>query len=159
MNGKVFFDTNVLVYALAVRVGSRVDPRTVKAEELLSAGGVVSVQVLNEFADVASWKLKMKWEAIAGSLDLIDVLCGRAIPLTADTNRAAVGLSKQHGFRIYNALILAAAIEAGCSTLLTEDLRHGQVVEGVRIENPFLLPRLPDRQIYRAPTSSSLLAL
>ena len=116
------------------------DPRTVKAEELLSVGGVVSVQVLNEFADVASWKLKMKWEAIAGSLELIDALCGRAIPLTAETSRAAVGISTRHGFRIYDALILAAAIESGCSTLLTEDLQHGQVVEGVRIENPFLNP-------------------
>jgi predicted nucleic acid-binding protein len=104
---------------------------------------VVSVQVLNEFADVAFWKLKMDWDAIAGCLGMIEALCGRAIPLTAETNRAAVDLSKRHGFRIYDSLILAAAIESGCITLFTEDMQHGQVVEGVRIENPFLATAMP----------------
>ena len=143
MTASLFFDTNVLVYALTVRASSLVDPRTVKAEELLSIGGVVSVQVLNEFADVAFWKVKMDWDAIAGCLGMIEALCGRAIPLTAETNRAAVDLSKRHGFRIYDSLILAAAIESGCITLFTEDMQHGQVVEGVRIENPFLATAMP----------------
>jgi len=143
MTVKAFFDTNVLVYALAVRAGSPVDLRTVKAEQMLSLGGMVSVQVLNEFADVLSWKLKMDWDAIEGCLDVIDALCGRAIPLTAETNRAAVDLSKRHRFRIYDSLILAAAVAAGCTTLLTEDLQHGQIVEGVRIENPFLPTQIP----------------
>ncbi len=143
MTAKIFFDTNVLVYALAVRASSPVDPRTVKAEEILSLGGVISVQVLNEFADVLSWKLKMDWNVIERCQSVIDALCGRVIPLTAETNRAAIDLSKRYGFRIYDSLILASAIAAGCTTLLTEDMQHGQVVEGVRIENPFLLKPLP----------------
>lgn len=138
MTAKVFFDTNVLVYALAIRVSSPLDPRTAKAEEMLSMGGMVSAQVLNEFADVASWKMKMSWGVIESCLDAIEALCGRAIPLTAETNRTALDISRRHGFRIYDSLILAAAMEAGCTTLLTEDLQHGHVVGGVRIENPFL---------------------
>lgn len=138
MTAKVFFDTNVLVYALAIRASSPVDPRTVKAEEMLSLGGVVSAQALNEFADVASWKMKMSWDTIESCLGAIETLCGRAIPLTQETNRTAVDISRRHGFRIYDSLILAAAIEAGCTTLVTEDLQHGQVIDGVRIENPFL---------------------
>jgi predicted nucleic acid-binding protein len=138
MTARVFFDTNILVYALSVRASSPVDPRTSTAEELLSLGGAVSAQVINEFADVASWKLKMGWDTVAGCLDMIDTLCGPAISLTAETTRAAVRLSKLHGFRMYDSLILASAIAAGCRTLLTEDLQHGQIIEGLRIENPFL---------------------
>jgi len=54
-----------------------------------------------------------------------------------------LGLSKRYGFSIWDGLIVAAAIEAKCSALLTEDLQHGQVVEGVRIENPFLKASAP----------------
>lgn len=137
MTARVFFDTNILVYALAVRAGSSDDPRALRAEELLGAGGAVSAQVLNEFADVASWKLKMGWDAVAGCLEIIETLCGPAIPLTTETAKSAVQLSKLHGFRIYDSLILASAITAGCKTLMTEDLQHGQLIEGVRIKNPF----------------------
>ena len=44
----------------------------------------------------------------------------------------------RHGLRIYDSLIIAAALEAGCDTLYSEDMQHGQVIEGIRIENPFL---------------------
>jgi predicted nucleic acid-binding protein len=62
----------------------------------------------------------------------------RATPLTQETHAAALAISKRYGFRIYDSLIVASAINAGCSTLLTEDLQHGQVIDGLRIENPFL---------------------
>jgi len=50
----------------------------------------------------------------------------------------AFGFSARYGFRIYDSLIVVSALEAGCTTLYTEDLQHGQVIEGLRIENPFL---------------------
>jgi predicted nucleic acid-binding protein len=60
-----------------------------------------------------------------------------------ETHEAAVEISRHHGYHIYDSLILAAASQAGCTTVYTEDMQHGQVVEGVRIENPFLPPAVP----------------
>ena len=140
MTTSAFLDTNVLMYAFANQASSPSDPRTQKAEHVLSLGGVVSVQVLNEFTDVADRKWKMPWKSIEESVHWIGLLCGRPVPLTDETYAAALQLSKRYGFRIYDSLIVASAIKAGCSTLLTEDLQHGQVIDGLRIENPFLGP-------------------
>jgi predicted nucleic acid-binding protein len=137
MIAKAFFDTNILIYALAVRASALRDPRTETAEEILSLGGVVSVQVLSEFADVASRKFKLDWGRVGQCLEVIDALCGPTIPLTSETHAAAIDISKRYGFRIYESLILAAAVQAECTTVYTEDLQHGQVLEGLRIENPF----------------------
>lgn len=139
MIDKVFFDTNVLLYAFVSRSAEPLDPRTKVAEGVLHRGGFVSVQVLNEYADVASRKYHQGWTAILSHLEVVEQLCGTAIPLTIDTNRVAIRISARYGFRIYDSLILASAVEAGCNVLYTEDLQHGQVIEGVRIENPFLV--------------------
>jgi predicted nucleic acid-binding protein len=137
MTTKPFLDTNVLLYSLVVAGDGSSDLRADKAEAILSRGGVVNVQILNEFSDVASRKFKRSWVQIAGYLEAFEVLCGQALPLTAETNRLAVSISGRYAYRIYDSLIVAAAIEAGCTTLYTEDLQHGQVIEGLRIENPF----------------------
>jgi predicted nucleic acid-binding protein len=138
MIGSAFFDTNVLIYALTVRVGSKRDPRSEIAERTLSLGGMVSVQVLNEFSDVVSRKFKKNWDAIEQYLEVIHALCGRAIPLTVETQAAAILISRNHGYRIYDSLILAAAQQAGCTTVFSEDMQHGQTICKVKIVNPFL---------------------
>jgi predicted nucleic acid-binding protein len=138
MTGRVFLDTNILVYALAVRTNSPVDRRTQIAEELLAGGGVVSVQILNEFVDVATRKLKLGWEELDRSLHAVTVLCGRAASITVDTHMIAVKLSARYSFRVYDSLVVASAIEAGCTTLYTEDLPDGQQIDGLSIANPFL---------------------
>ena len=140
MTAKAFFDTNVLVYALVVRASSKPDPRTETAEKILSFGGIVSVQVLNEFADVATRKFKMGWDAVEQYLEVIDALCGRAIPLTVETHTAAIDISKHYGYRIYDSLVLAAATQAGCTTVYTEDMQHGQTIGKLTILNPFIAP-------------------
>jgi len=133
MNDKAFFDTNVLVYV----VGQE-DARTAAAEALLSAGGVVSVQVLNELASVARRKLGMTWDEIAEAISAIRTLCPSPVPLTVETHDAGVRLAKQYGYHIYDALVAAAALEAECETLYSEDLQHGQVIDGrLTIRNPF----------------------
>jgi predicted nucleic acid-binding protein len=137
MGAEVFFDTNVLLYALVPDPKLKRDARTEMSEDLLANGGVVSVQVLNEFSDVASRKLGKSWSEIAELLEGIEVLCGTAVPLTAQVQKAAVRISGRHRFRIYDSLILAAAIESKCDVLFSEDLQDGQVIEGLRIENPF----------------------
>ena len=138
MIASAFFDTNVLLYALARQTGTTLDLRADRAEEIMSRGGVVSVQVLNEFVDVASRKMKRSWETIAEYLQVIEALCGQALPLTAETHATAVELSSRYGYRIYDSLILAAAMQAGCTTLYTEDMQHGQTFGKLTIMNPFL---------------------
>jgi len=133
MSAGVFLDTNILVYA-----HSEGDYRTAPARQHLVDGGIVGVQVLNEFASVARAKLAMSWAEIQEAVESIVILCPNPRPLGIETHRRALGLSKKYGFSIWDALIVAAAVEAGCSKLLTEDLQHGQVVGGVTIVNPFL---------------------
>lgn len=134
MPDKVFFDTNVLIYALAQN-----DPRNGQAEELLARGGVLSVQILNEFVSVAHRKILMSWSEMREALSAIRILCPSPLPITVETHEAALKIAEQHGYRIYDALAIAAALEAGCVTLYSEDLHDGQTINGqVTIRNPFV---------------------
>ena len=129
----VFFDSNILIYTLAEH-----DPREQVAAALLARGGVVSVQVLNEFVAVARRKLRLSWPEIHQALAAIRACCPPPRPLTLATHEAALGLAERHGFPVYDALIVAAALDAGCGTLFSEDMQDGQVVEGrLTIRNPF----------------------
>ena len=133
MPAKVFFDTNVLIYALAGN-----DPRSERSELLLSSGGIISVQVLNEFVSVARRKLKMSWDEVREALDAIRVLCPSPIPITVQTHESALQISEQYGYEIYDALIIAAGLSAKCGTLFSEDLQDGQKIKGsLTIRNPY----------------------
>jgi predicted nucleic acid-binding protein len=133
MNDKGFFDTNVLVYV----VGQE-DERTALAEALVAGGGVVSVQVLNELAAVARRKLGLTWEEVGEAIAAIRVLCPSPVPLTIETHEAGLRIAAQYQFHIYDALVAAAALEAACTTLYSEDLQDGQVIDGcLTIRNPF----------------------
>jgi predicted nucleic acid-binding protein len=133
MNDKAFFDTNVLIYV----VGQK-DERTQPAEALIASGGVVSVQILNELVSVARRKLGMTWEEIGEALAAIRALCPSPVPLTIETHEAALRIAAQYGYHIYDALVAAAALEADCTTLYSEDLQDGQVIDGrLTIRNPF----------------------
>jgi predicted nucleic acid-binding protein len=135
MKDSVFFDTNVLVYV----VGQE-DERTTPAEALVARGGVVSVQILNELASVARRKLRMTWEEIEEALAAIRILCPSPVPLTIETHEAGLRIAAQYGFHIYDALVAAAALEAECTTLYSEDLQDGQVIDGrLTIRNPFAM--------------------
>jgi predicted nucleic acid-binding protein len=130
---KGFFDTNVLIYAMAKN-----DPRAAKAEELLASGGIISVQSLNEFASVARRKLGMPWKKIKESLDLICILCSDQVPISLDTHQGALVIAEKYGYSIYDALIISAALESGCKTLYSEDLQDGQTINRqLTIRNPF----------------------
>jgi predicted nucleic acid-binding protein len=134
MSDRAFFDTNVLVYI----VGQK-DERTAKAEALVANGGVVSVQVLNELASVSHRKLGMSWEEIGGAVAAIRDLCPSPIPLTLDTHGAGLRIAAKYGFHFYDALIAAAALEAQCTTLYSEDFQDGQLLEGrLTVRNPFV---------------------
>ena len=142
MKDSVFFDTNVVIYV----VGQK-DERTAPAEALLASGGVVSVQVLNEIASVARRKLSMTWEEIGEALAAIRTLCPSPVPLTIETHEAALRIAVRYGYHIYDALVAAAALDADCTTLYSEDLQDGQVIDGrLTIRNPFTMKIPVDRR-------------
>ena len=133
MPADVFFDTTVLVYIL-----KEGDKKSAVADQLLAGGGVLSVQVLNEFANVARRKLGMSWKDTEEALANIRDLCSPPSPLTVETHAAALKIAKRYGFHIYDSLILASALENRCGILYSEDLQHGQKIESLTVQNPFL---------------------
>jgi predicted nucleic acid-binding protein len=133
MPARHFFDTNVLIYAMAEG-----DARALRAEELLASGGVVSVQSLNEFASVARRKLGMSWVQVKQFLDLICVLCPDPVPVLLETHKLAVSIAEKYGYRIYDALLISSALHADCKVLYSEDLQDGQLINRqLAIRNPF----------------------
>ncbi len=127
---KPFFDTNVLLYLLAE------DDRADIAESLLGQGGTISVQVLNEFASVASRKLRMGWPEIREILATIQSICS-IVPVGVEIHDDALDLCERYGFSFYDAAILAAAIQARCDVVYSEDMQDGQTIGNVIIKNPF----------------------
>lgn len=127
-----FLNTNVLIY-FAQRERIRFD----RAAELLEAGGAINIQVLNEFVNVSRSKFRREWHDIHEALDLIRSLTD-VRPLTLDVHERALAVAERYQLHIYDAMIVAAALEAGCNTLYTEDMHGGLLVEGrLRIVNPF----------------------
>jgi predicted nucleic acid-binding protein len=132
MNDKPFFDTNVILYAFR-----QDDIRGRVAETLLAGGGTLSVQVLNEFVAVARRKLNRTWEEVRHALDILRVFCPEPVPLRVETHERAVRIAERHGYSIFESLIIAAALDAGATTLYSENMRDGQTIEGLTIRNPF----------------------
>ena len=127
-----FFDTNVLVY-----IASGDTAKADRAEAAIAAGGAISVQVLNELSNVARRKMRMSWADTRALLTMMRGLL-TVHPLTIETHETGLRLAQRYGLSIYDAMIAAAAIHAGCDTLWSEDMQHGMALdEGLRIVNPF----------------------
>ena len=126
-----FIDTNVLIYAHGA------DEKSETARQTILAGGVISVQVLNEFAVVLRRKFRLEWDVIADALADVRAALGPVRPVDVEIHLNAVSLARSHGFSFYDALIVASALAAGCDTLLTEDLQAGQRIAGLTVVNPF----------------------
>ena len=127
-----FFDTNVVLYLL-----SGDEARADRAEKALTAGGVVSVQVLNEFASIASRKLRMSIADIREVLATIRAVC-TVVPVSEETHDVGLQVADKYSLSVYDAMIVAAALLAGCKTVVSEDMQDGQVFERrVVVRNPF----------------------
>ena len=128
-----FFDTNVLFYLLSsdTAKADRVE------EVLLAGGGVISVQVLNEFSAVCRRKLRMGRSETIEALEPIRSAC-TVVPLTEETFDTGLRISEDYGFSVYDSMIVASALLAGCPVLYSEDLQHGQIVDKrLTVANPF----------------------
>jgi len=129
---KAFIDSNVLIYLLSANVN-----KANQAEAVVRAGGRISVQVLNEIANVALRKLGMPWTEINEVLALIRSICPLE-PLAIETHDRGKLVSERYGLSVYDAMIVAAALLAGCETLYSEDMQDDLLIERqLRICNPF----------------------
>lgn len=128
---KPFIDSNVVMYLLSSDTA-----KADVAELALEAGGFISVQVLNEVTSVCLRKLKMPWQEVDEVLLAVKTACV-VLPLTVETHEKAVEISKRFQLSFYDANIIASAIASGASTLLSEDMQGGLLIDGLRIQNPF----------------------
>jgi len=130
--GGSFLDTNILIALL-----SSDDARASKAESLVRAGGTISVQVLNEAANVCRRKARMSWTEKNDFLTRINALL-KVGPLGLQTHETGLLPAEPYTLSLYDAMIAAAAPHDGCETLLSEDMHHGSLMEGrVRVVDPF----------------------
>jgi predicted nucleic acid-binding protein len=133
---KQFLDTNVIVYANDDRDPLKHD----RAIELVThvirqRNGVVSTQVLQEYASVAGSKLRQDLDVVQRQLLFLEAL--EIVPVTPALIRRALELQLRYQINFWDASILAAAELAQCRVLFSEDLNPGQLYANVRIENPF----------------------
>ena len=127
-----FFDTNVLLY-----VASGDPAKADRAEKLIGEGGTISVQVLNEIANVARRKMGMSWPETHAFLSMVRGLLP-VQAMTLDVHETGLALAERYGLSIFDAMIAAAALHADCDTLWSEDMQDGMEIEGrLRIANPF----------------------
>lgn len=127
----VFLDSHVILYLLSGDAA-----KADAAETLLGQLPTISVQVLNEVTSVCQRKLKLNWPETLALLNAIKAHC-KIVPLTVGTHAKALEVAQQHRLAFYDAHIVAAAIESGAHTLMSEDIHHGTSIQGVRIQNPF----------------------
>ncbi len=128
-----FFDTSVLLYLLSAEA-----PKADRVEQLLADRGTISVQVLNEFAAVALRKLKMSLSEVRAILDTLRAVCN-VEPVTVATHDRGLAIHERYGFSLYDSMLVAAALIGGTTVLYSEDLQHGQLVDGqLRVTNPFV---------------------
>jgi predicted nucleic acid-binding protein len=127
-----FLDSNVLLY-----LPSAHPEKSARAHALVTAGGVISIQVLDEVASVARRKYGLDWpnlhRLLAGARRSLEV-----VPTGIETHELGLDLAERYRFSVYDSMLLAAALQARCTTFYSEDLHDGQVIEDtLTIRNPF----------------------
>lgn len=139
MSGKFFLDTNVFVYSFDVTAPRKAS----RAGELIrlavdSGTGIVSYQVVQEFFSVAFTRFLRPMSAFVAQEYLGTVFRPLlAVHSSPSLFVDALQLCNQHHLSWYDSLIVAAAQQAGCELLYSEDLQHGRLIAGLRIQNPF----------------------
>lgn len=136
MSARTFVDTNVFVYADdKSALGKRARALAVLKELIVDAQAVVSTQVLQEYFVVATRKLGVPAEVARRKVEALTRL--DVVLIRPELVVSAIDLHRLHAISFWDALVIRSAAVAGCSLVLTEDLNDGQVLDGVRVENPF----------------------
>ncbi|HTH79532.1 MAG TPA: PIN domain-containing protein [Ramlibacter sp.] len=130
--GNGFLDSNVVLYLLSSDA-----TKANRAEKLIASQPVISVQVLNEAANVMRKKLAMSWAETDEVLQAVRANC-RVEPLTVETHETGLRLAREFKISLYDAMIASSALLAGCTTLHSEDMHDGLVIDKrLKVRNPF----------------------
>jgi predicted nucleic acid-binding protein len=133
-----FVDTNIVIYTF-----SQDEHKQNTALTILAKQPVMSVQVLSETANIMRRKLGFDIITIRTVINRISQECGLLHPINLSTLNDAFDITGRYGFSHYDSLIIAAALQTGCTTLYSEAMQHGQIIdERMIILNPFLQPGL-----------------
>ena len=127
-----FLDSNIVLY-LASEDLLKAD----RAQELVAEGGTISVQVLNEIANISRRKMGLSWAETRNFLLMIRGLL-KVEPITIEIHDVGISLAERYQLSVYDSMIVSAALSAECDTLLSEDLQDGLLINGrLRLLNPF----------------------
>jgi predicted nucleic acid-binding protein len=133
MSERYAIDTNIAIY------GFLEEKKSAKANQLIRGGPSISVQLLNEFANVSIKKNIANGRNLDQAIDDIIACVASICPLTVEINAEARRLHYRYQISIYDALMLAAALADNCTTFYSEDMQHGLIVnDRLKIVNPFL---------------------
>jgi predicted nucleic acid-binding protein len=136
---RTFFDTNILVYLFDADAGEKKEAASVLFQQESAAGrALLSTQVLQEFYVVVTRKLQEPLEPHAAEDIVRDLSCLPVVTINSDSVLSAIGRCRKMVLSFWDALIIETALVGGASRIITEDLQHGQVIDGLQIENPFL---------------------
>jgi predicted nucleic acid-binding protein len=136
MTARCFVDSNILVYADDLSAGAKRDrARELIRESMETGTGVLSLQVFQEYFAVATKKLGISAEGARQRIALLSRL--DVVVLGVEDLLAAIDLHRLHQFSIWDALVIRAALNAGCRVLYSEDLQDGRRIDGLEIVNPF----------------------
>ena len=138
MSAEYFLDTNVIVYLFdETDADKRRQSGTLVKESLERGTGCISYQVVQETLNVVTYKIGVQPEAVRRLLDEVLIPLWQVNP-TGSLYESALSLQSRYGFSFYDSLIVAGTLEAGCSRLYSEDMQHGQQIQGLTILNPFV---------------------
>jgi predicted nucleic acid-binding protein len=136
--GKMFIDTNILIYAFDVSAGKKHQVASHILSDLWNSGlGVLSTQVLQEFYVNVVQKIQKPIDQKMAKTIIRDLLKWQVVVNNGDSILDAIDISEKYGYSFWDSLIIEAALTGGVSVLLSEDLQHGQAISGVTISNPF----------------------
>jgi predicted nucleic acid-binding protein len=128
----VTIDTNVAFYAMAKGQKGPV------AKAMLSESNFLSAQVLNEFASSVRRKMRRSWQDIGEDVEILRCAVPYVAPIEANSNRDALRLAERYQLNFYDAVMIAVALANGATTLYSEDMQNGMVIDGVlTIVDPF----------------------
>ena len=140
MKGNYFFDTNIFIYSFDLEDHSKRE----KAKELIKTAlvegqGYISIQVIQEFYNVATRKFKSPMDVLTAK-DYLENVFAQFNIVHPDFNFISNGLdiAATTKYSFYDSLIISAALKSNCSILLTEDMHHGHKIQGLELRNPFL---------------------
>ena len=148
MRDRVFLDTNVLVYLYS---NSEPAKRSLVTALVERHEPIVSTQVLGELANVLWRKLRLPVEAIERTIDEVIAACDLVL-VTPATVKAALRISERYRYGFFDSQVLAAATAAGARTVYSENMHHGQRIDGLRIVSPFAAEAREPSARYRART-------